>query len=222
MFINKIEIENFKSLHNISLDLNKITVLIGPNGSGKSSLLQVLSIIKQSLMSSSNNRGQFTLNGDILNLGTFDDVLSNHDKKNEMRFYVEGTNYVNEKFETTFGGGRAKFSYGFSILKGQVKSLDFSLRQGTLHTEFSTVDNETRKIIVEFKQGSANATAREFGGVIPKFSINEFPGNAELEMKIFQEVIGNGQILSDFFDEFHYIPASRVIDEYSPTICRST
>ena len=43
-FLEKIHIENFRCLRNVSLPLKPLTVLIGPNASGKSSVLDALSL----------------------------------------------------------------------------------------------------------------------------------------------------------------------------------
>ncbi len=40
--LKRIHIENFKSLKNVTLDLQPVNLLIGPNNSGKSNLLKAL------------------------------------------------------------------------------------------------------------------------------------------------------------------------------------
>lgn len=40
--INKIQIENFKSIENLTLDLGRINVIIGANGSGKTNILEAI------------------------------------------------------------------------------------------------------------------------------------------------------------------------------------
>jgi predicted ATPase len=44
--ISRVWAENFKSLRNVSVDLEPITVLVGPNGSGKSNLVAVLRFLR--------------------------------------------------------------------------------------------------------------------------------------------------------------------------------
>ena len=43
--INRIRIRNFKSLHDVTVDLGPFTVLVGRNGAGKSSFLQALQVL---------------------------------------------------------------------------------------------------------------------------------------------------------------------------------
>ena len=43
--LRRIHIENFKSLQNVTLDLQRINLLIGPNNSGKSNFLKAIKYV---------------------------------------------------------------------------------------------------------------------------------------------------------------------------------
>jgi predicted ATPase len=45
--LSKVSIQNFKSLRDVQIDLERFTVFVGPNASGKSSILQAISAICQ-------------------------------------------------------------------------------------------------------------------------------------------------------------------------------
>src|SRR4030067_460551 len=45
--LTRIELEGFRSLRHVELDLPGLTVLIGPNGSGKSNLLDVFALMAE-------------------------------------------------------------------------------------------------------------------------------------------------------------------------------
>jgi len=47
--IHKIEVENFMSLKNASVELEPLTVFIGPNGSGKSAIFKALVLLSKLL-----------------------------------------------------------------------------------------------------------------------------------------------------------------------------
>src|SRR5687767_11739383 len=47
--ITQFHIENYKALHDVSLDLTPLHVLIGPNESGKSSILEALAALCRSV-----------------------------------------------------------------------------------------------------------------------------------------------------------------------------
>lgn len=67
--------QNFRSFRDTTwLDLKPLTVLIGANNSGKSSLIAPLLLLKQTMASSDPDTALLT-NGDLLNLGTFPDVV---------------------------------------------------------------------------------------------------------------------------------------------------
>jgi predicted ATPase len=75
-------IKNFKSFGNQpDLSLAAINVLAGANSSGKSSIIQSILLLKQTLQYGSNNRS-IALNGPLLRLGAFEDVL-NYQSQNE-------------------------------------------------------------------------------------------------------------------------------------------
>jgi putative ATP-dependent endonuclease of OLD family len=44
MIIERIEVENFRSLKNVDVGCDELTVLLGRNGAGKSSLLYALDV----------------------------------------------------------------------------------------------------------------------------------------------------------------------------------
>src|SRR5258708_4607389 len=62
--INSITIRNYRSLADVTVDLEDLTVLVGPNGSGKSNFLDALRFVRDVLNSDLNMalqaRGDFT------------------------------------------------------------------------------------------------------------------------------------------------------------------
>ncbi len=50
--ITRVVVRGFRSLENVTVDLDKVTVLVGPNGSGKSSFVDALAFLQQSLTAS--------------------------------------------------------------------------------------------------------------------------------------------------------------------------
>ena len=72
--ITQIEIENFKCFKNrVSFPLGQLTLLTVINGRGKSTLLQSLLLMRQSI-EHDQNTSKILLNGDCVNLNSFDDV----------------------------------------------------------------------------------------------------------------------------------------------------
>lgn len=74
MILSSITVENFKVFKNeTTFPLSKINLLTGINGRGKSSLLQTILLLRQSFKNETHLRRLF-LNGDCVNLGSFDDI----------------------------------------------------------------------------------------------------------------------------------------------------
>jgi predicted ATPase len=75
--IQNCSIEHFKSIYEpITLPLAPLTLFAGPNSSGKSTLIQSLLLMAQTIQNPVASR-PVVLNGHILKLGEFDDILSN-------------------------------------------------------------------------------------------------------------------------------------------------
>jgi predicted ATPase len=78
--INHIKLINFKAFRRLELPLGPLTLLTGLNSSGKSSVLQALGLLRQSyetqmLTRTKHAGGGLLLNGDLVALGTAQDVL---------------------------------------------------------------------------------------------------------------------------------------------------
>ena len=66
---------DFKSVRKAEIEFRPLTLLVGANSSGKSSVLQSILLAVQSVQSGASN-GQFSLNGLLVDLGTFEDVCN--------------------------------------------------------------------------------------------------------------------------------------------------
>lgn len=78
-------VDNFKSIPaGTEIALAKINVFAGANSSGKSSFLQSILLIKQSMQNLSAQK-TVSINGAIVNLGTFDEIKNNNSEDAEFR-----------------------------------------------------------------------------------------------------------------------------------------
>ena len=88
--LNRLKLHNFKSWKKAELGLGKITGFFGANSAGKSSLLQFLLLLKQTR--NATDRGlvlDFGGPNDLVNLGTFEDVVHRHDLDERIRWTLE-------------------------------------------------------------------------------------------------------------------------------------
>lgn len=70
--ISKISVKNFKSLKDIGMEIKPLNILMGLNGMGKSSFIQILLLLKQSMIQRSN---KLSLNGHLVKIGKGKDAL---------------------------------------------------------------------------------------------------------------------------------------------------
>lgn len=57
MRINRLFVDNYKTLVNFTVDFSQNSILIGPNGSGKSTVIQVIGILKEFILSGRRTEG---------------------------------------------------------------------------------------------------------------------------------------------------------------------
>ncbi len=96
--LNHLKIGNFKAWKEADLTLGKVTGFFGPNSAGKSSLLQFLLLLKQTR--NATDRGlvlDFGGPGDMVNLGTFKDVVHRQDEQTRISWALDWT--LPEKLE---------------------------------------------------------------------------------------------------------------------------
>ncbi|WP_143883540.1 DUF3696 domain-containing protein [Chryseobacterium binzhouense] len=118
--ITKIQVQNFKSLENLSLDCSYLNVLTGLNGMGKSSIIQILLLLRQSYERGLLQEG-LALNGDLVQIGLVKDALyefadieelnfkldffvNNQEIKKDWRFIRDVNDIDNPEEERTYSG----------------------------------------------------------------------------------------------------------------------
>jgi len=79
--LKRICFDNYKCLSGKDFDLSKVNVFTGYNGRGKSSVMQAILMLSQSVRKDDlNSFAHLHVNGDLVKLGDFDELLSNSDK----------------------------------------------------------------------------------------------------------------------------------------------
>jgi predicted ATPase len=85
--IEKISLKNFKVSRDLTLNLASLTVLAGLNGAGKSTSLQAIALLRQSYEQTA-KANNLKLNGSLIRLGHFEDVLSENAEDNSIEISV--------------------------------------------------------------------------------------------------------------------------------------
>jgi predicted ATPase len=83
-----IRIQRYKALSDASFPLSFLNLFSGLNGMGKSSLIQTLLLLRQSFEKNALFTKGLLLNGEYVNLGTGQDVLSEHADVNTIEFIL--------------------------------------------------------------------------------------------------------------------------------------
>ncbi len=79
--LKRISFDNFKCLSGKDFNLSKVNVFTGYNGRGKSSVMQAILMLSQSVRKDDlNSFAHLHVNGDLVKLGDFDELLFNTDK----------------------------------------------------------------------------------------------------------------------------------------------
>lgn len=89
--LEKIELYNFKSAHQLKVTLAPLTVLTGLNGSGKSTVLQAIALLKQSLRRVDQEQ-ELLLKGPLVHLGCCEDIRFENSASDEIVFLVSTPN----------------------------------------------------------------------------------------------------------------------------------
>jgi predicted ATPase len=84
-------VRNFKSLRRFDEELGGLTLLVGANSAGKSSLIQSILLFKQAQRARQERPQNFPLNGSLVRLGSFDDVLNSHADPRRDTVEIGGT-----------------------------------------------------------------------------------------------------------------------------------
>lgn len=152
-------VEHFKSIYEeTELEISPLTIFTGANSSGKSTILQSILLTAQTIQNSISSKS-IILNGHIIKLGTFDDILSNHS-------IIDDTQHISIGFDlnidTSDDWNRFLFSDSLMVedIKNSLVSSKFSfyknedneitnlhpdLESSEVHIEFTSSDKEDNK-----------------------------------------------------------------------------
>ncbi|PHJ59047.1 ABC transporter permease [Nostoc linckia z18] len=84
--INSLRLRNFKAFENQLLELKSLTLISGYNSTGKSSVLQAISLLRQSYQQGLLHSTGLLLNGNLVNIGRASDALYENAKEDYVGF----------------------------------------------------------------------------------------------------------------------------------------
>jgi predicted ATPase len=123
-FIKNIRVSNFKSILNADIELAPLNVVVGRNSAGKSSLMHSILLATQHLSSDFIADDRISLNRNLVNLGTFREVLNfseNLDASVSLGIETEGATWEIEFVQKRDVDGKARLQ----SREAEVKKLHF-------------------------------------------------------------------------------------------------
>lgn len=90
--IDSIHLNHFKCFSRLDLTLGQLTLLTGRNATGKSSVIQSLLLLHQGIVGSGRST-QIPLNGEIISLGSFSDVLDGRSGRTSFSLGISSNDY---------------------------------------------------------------------------------------------------------------------------------
>jgi predicted ATPase len=95
-------VNHFKSVYeNTKLEMSPLTIFTGANSSGKSTIIQSLLLTTQTIQNNVHSKS-LILNGHIIKLGNFQDILSNNQPSNEIEIGFEIEFNINDTREQRY------------------------------------------------------------------------------------------------------------------------
>ena len=87
--ISRLRVRNFRCLADTGeLEIRPLTFLVGPNSSGKSSLLQILTMLRQTVVSAEISN-PLVANGPLVEAGAYPDFVFGHDARRDVEIEIE-------------------------------------------------------------------------------------------------------------------------------------
>jgi predicted ATPase len=156
--LRRIELRDFKSVGETSVDLKPLTVVVGANSSGKSTLLQSILSVAQAVRSRTSS-AEFPLNGEFVRLGTFEETrnfqASSPDRPMQVSFrlvtgHVGGKRPLRRPPQVSRSAtrpGRAILEFGWSAYlvdpPGDEETRGGFAQIDTLQVEVARLDSES-------------------------------------------------------------------------------
>ena len=173
--LTNLHVRNFKSWSNTGpIRLAPITVFFGVNSAGKTSLLQFLLMLKQT--SESSDRGRVLHFGDdhsLVEVGTFEDLIFEHDMKNKLHLELSWT--LPKPLE--FSNPLKKETYEVEAITFEARIASEGDKQRVEHLEYQCLRKDGPPISVSLTAGTGSKS-REYRIVAAGYELTRTLGRA--------------------------------------------
>jgi predicted ATPase len=222
--LKRLSAENYRSFHELNVDLAPITLFVGPNNSGKSSVISLVRLLSQTLESHDPNV-RLLLNGSLGDFGTYKDLIHGNQTKKHLKisFAIQPA-----KDELILGSDRneVEFSLGYkyrSSLK-EVILKDITVKGDGHHHLTAEFIEDSEKFIVRKIANLVVPPSTANSSVLRGFDVRNFipriliaPSRTDdvdkLQQKALQEMrmaARNGFVVSKKLQRIEYVGAMRM------------
>lgn len=135
MKINRVKVKNFKSLGDINITLNNLTLITGVNSTGKSSLIQALLLLKQNwhLLALNNLlKKPLNINGEYVQLGNKKDILFQETYNEDIEISISR---IDDEFHVKFNTNDLLLKTNFDMKKSLFKKYNLDKRFQYIQTD---------------------------------------------------------------------------------------
>ncbi|WP_205950554.1 DUF3696 domain-containing protein [Pantoea stewartii] len=180
--INNISIHNFKSLKTLEpIAMGSCLFLCGPNSSGKSSFIQVVLLIAQNIANDFKG-GMVSLNGNLVKLGEFDNILSHSNDAKEIKISFDL--FPENDIKKSDNVHKVSFGLSFGIRESDGEKRRINPELSRVEVDVFNKDSDShdliRRLSLEVNQSSLMnldlciEDQEELDQVYPEFKILEF------------------------------------------------
>lgn len=209
--LRRVELENFKCFDKAEIDFGRITVFIGPNGTGKSSIWQSLILLRQSI-----GKTELRVDGPLLNLGTFDDILKKDASQKEVGILLScdvPTDYP--LIGIPKGALFSYHAYFVPSVSGSEGQISVSQEQRFLVKSLSGQAEVAEPESLAVPAGGPHEAELRFATskTIPKsFEVSYVGGSKSLQRAVNDEVSRFSSTLEMILRKTYYVPAIRGLE----------
>lgn len=206
--LQQLRLENFKGLKKAKIDFGRVTVLIGPNGTGKSSISQALLLLRQSL-----TKNELTVDGPIINLGSFDYILNENSQDSTIGI---GLTVSIEEHPTLGITEKASYSYD-AYFDPRVRSFEGKVGSPSKkYFEVTSKKKESYQQLVSVAGGNFKILSQPQQNIAQPIELVKMSHSGDVDVTALTEEIDalSSSIYRVLFNT-HYVPAIRGLDQPS-------
>ncbi len=172
--LTRLKFTNFKSWPVADMSCGRITGIFGTNSSGKTSLLQFLLLLKQT-KDATDKATTLELSGNLVNLGTFADVVFEHNEDREIAWNLQFDLVKRLELKAASSNKLIEVANGKSFGVGAIVSGNQRSGPVTTHLEYSLGDS---KFSLKRKNGTSSPFNLSFQSETSDFNFVRTQGRA--------------------------------------------